>query len=67
MNHLFRARRERLMQLQQQRGLREKAAVKRPEAAVFEKCPACGAAISKRDLVRALYPTQWPRRKARHL
>lgn len=43
------------MQLQQQRGLREKAAVKRPEAAVFEKCPACGAAISKRDLVRALY------------
>ena len=55
MNHLFRARRERLMQLQQQRGLREKAAVKRPEAAVFEKCPACGAAISKRDLVRALY------------
>jgi len=55
LNHLFRARRERLMQLQQQRGLREKAAVKRPEAAVFEKCPACGAAISKRDLVRALY------------
>ena len=55
MNHLFRARRERLMQLQQQRGLREKAAVKRPEAAVFEKCPACGAAISKRDLVRSLY------------
>ena len=43
------------MQLQQQRGLREKVAVKRPEAAVFEKCPACGAAISKRDLVRALY------------
>ena len=43
------------MQLQQQRGLREKAAVKRPEAVVFEKCPACGAAISKRDLVRALY------------
>lgn len=43
------------MQLQQQRGLREKAAVKRPAAAVFEKCPACGAAISKRDLVRALY------------
>ena len=43
------------MQLQQQRGLREKAAVKRPEAAVFEKCPACGSAISKRDLVRALY------------
>ena len=43
------------MQLQQQRGLREKAGVKRPDATVFEKCPACAAPVSKRDLVRGLY------------
>ena len=55
MNHLFLQRRARLDQLQRQRGLREKAGVKRPEASVFEQCPACGAAVAKRDLARALY------------
>ena len=55
MNHLFLQRRARLDQIQRQRGLREKAGVKRPEASVFEQCPACGAAVTKRDLARALY------------
>ena len=55
MNHLFLQRRARLDQIQRQRGLREKAGVKRPEASVFEQCPACGAAVAKRDLARALY------------
>ena len=55
MNHLFRARRERLSKFQAQRGLREKAGIKRPEADLFEQCPACSAPVSKRDLARALY------------
>lgn len=53
MNVLFRARRERLERLQLQRGLREKAGVQRPDAA--QPCPACGAAVSKGELVRGLY------------
>ena len=55
MNHLFRERRARLDLLKGQRGLREKAGVKRPEATVFEKCPSCGAAVSKLELARNLY------------
>ncbi len=55
MNHIFLQRRARLEQLKRQRGLREKAGVKRPEASVFEQCPSCGAAVAKRDLARALY------------
>ena len=55
MNHIFLQRRAKLEQLQRQRGLREKAGVKRPEASVFEQCPACGAAVAKRDLARSLY------------
>ena len=56
MNHLFRARREHLDQLRERRGLREKADIRRrPEAAVFQQCPACGTMVSERDLARALY------------
>lgn len=55
MNHLFRARRDRLNQLRQQRGLREKVGSRQSEAAFFHQCPVCNRAVSQRELSRSLH------------